>query len=447
MKGKGLAPTARVLIVAAEDSLAGPLADGLDRLGWRTVTARALSSAVVALRDLDIEAAIIDPKGLGSDVGPLSAQLRTAIWPRRLPIIGLGAGDPNLDPSLFDLVLAAEPHPVQTALRLEQLVRVAVSEEEFELRAETFAERGSRLDPPREGDRPLRVLTVGSPAPQFLALSNALQLTEAEVVGAFTAYTAFDYLHDKPFDAVALWGGEDQGEALSIAAGMRRNTRLFHIPTVLYLDTTKDINLSEVFNRGVTDVAAPTASESQTAARIVGLARAYRRQSAIRVALENARGSNLMDKTTGLFTRDLFAAHLARLTAAARERGRDLSVCVLRVGDRPDVAQARDHGWLDRAMPQIGSMVSRLVRAEDTAARLAPEMFALALPATNGGEARLVGERIAAVIGCTAFESTADQPPFVIDFDVGVAQVEPGESAARALERAAEQTPARRAAG
>jgi two-component system cell cycle response regulator PopA len=92
-------------------------------------------------------------------------------------------------------------------------------------------------------------------------------------------------------------------------------------------------------------------------------------------------------------------------------------------------------------------MVSRRVRAEDTAARLAPEMFALALPATNGGEARLVGDRIAAVIGCTAFESAGDQPPFVIDFDVGVAQVEAGESAARALERAAEQTPARRAAG
>jgi two-component system cell cycle response regulator PopA len=444
-----LAPTARVLIVAAEDSLAGPLAEGLDRLGWRTVTARSLAGATAAVRDLEIEAAIVVPEGLGAEVGPLTAQIRTGCWPRRLPIVGLGAGeaDLDLDPSVFDLVLAANPHPVQTALRLEQLVRTAVSEEEFELRSETFAERGARLDPPADGERPLRVLTVGSPAPQFLALSNALQKTEAEVVGAFTAYTAFDYLHDKPFDAVALWGGEDQGEALSIAAGMRRNTRLYHIPTILYLANPKDMNLSEVFNRGVTDVAAPDASEDDTATRIVGLARAYRRATGIRQALENARGSGLMDKTTGLFTRDLFAAHLARLTTAARERNRPLSVCVLRVGDRPEVGKARIGGWLDRAMPQIGSMVSRLVRAEDTAARLAPEMFALALPATPGGEARLVGERIAAVIGCTAFEGAEGDAPFVIEFDVGVAQVDPGESAARALERAAEETVARRAAG
>ncbi len=442
-----MAPTARVLIVAAEDDLAGPLAEGLDRLGWRTVTARSLAGAMAAVRDLEIEAVIVAAGGLEAGAGPLTAQIRTACWPRRLPIVALGAGSPDLDTGLFDLVLSHNPHPVQTALRLEQLVRTAVSEEEFELRTETFAERGARLDRPSDADRPLRVLTVGSPAPQFLALSNALQKTDAEVVGAFTAYTAFDYLHDKPFDAVALWGGEEQGEALSIAAGMRRNTRLFHIPTILYLKSTKDLNLSEVFNRGVTDVAAPEQPEEETAARIMGLGRAYRRATSIRLALENARGSGLMDKVSGLFTRDLFAAHLARLTTATRERNRPLSVCVLRVSERPEVAKARAGGWLDRAMPQIGSMVSRLVRAEDTAARLAPEMFALALPATNGGEARLVGERIAAVIGCTAFEGADGDAPFVIEFDVGVAQVDVGESAARALERAAEETVARRAAG
>ena len=34
---------------------------------------------------------------------------------------------------------------------------------------------------------------------------------------------------------MVLWGGDNQAEALSIAAGMRRNTRLYHIPALLYL--------------------------------------------------------------------------------------------------------------------------------------------------------------------------------------------------------------------
>jgi two-component system cell cycle response regulator PopA len=109
------------------------------------------------------------------------------------------------------------------------------------------------------------------------------------------------------------------------------------------------------------------------------------------------------------------------------------------------VTKARATGWLDKAMPQIGSMIARLVRAEDTAARLGPEVFALALPATAQSQARLVGERIAAVLGCTAFENGDGEPPFVIEFDVGAAKLEPGQTAADALQHAAERSTEREA--
>jgi two-component system cell cycle response regulator PopA len=432
-----LAPHARVLILAESDVAAGPLADGLDRLGWRTVTAREVPGGVAALTDLQIEAAILDLRGTHLDWVVMAARLRAACWPRRLPVIALAPPEAiQLDPT-FDLVLGAAPSPVQVALRLEQLVRGAVAEEEFELRRQTFEERSTVLAVPTEDGEPLQVLVIGSPSPEVLTLTNALTGLDLAVTSAFTAYTAFDYLHERRFDAVVLWGGEDRTDAITIAAGMRRNTRLFHIPTLLYLKDTHDLKLEDVFQRGVTDVAALDTPELETAARVAALARGYRRQSSIRKALESARGSGLMDVSTGLFTRDLFAVHLARLANVSRERNRPLSVCVLRVGDRAELTGLRGGGWLDRALPQVGSMISRLVRAEDTAARLASEVFALALPATNLGHARLVGERIAAVIGCTAFEAGAGRPPFVVEFDVGMAQLEPGESAAQTLERAA----------
>ena len=157
----------------------------------------------------------------------------------------------------------------------------------------------------------------------------------------------------------------------------------------------------------------------------------------VRRALEKARTSGLMDAATGLFTRDLFALHAARLAHAARARGRPLSVCVLKLAERTDVSHARAGGWLDRAIPQIGSMIGRLVRVEDTAARLGPELFALALPATGKASARAAGERIAAVIGCTAFEAGDGKPPFVVDFDIGVADVTSAETVGKALEEAA----------
>jgi two-component system cell cycle response regulator PopA len=291
----------------------------------------------------------------------------------------------------------------------------------------------------------LQILTVGEPAPKFLALTHALRQSGAETTGAFTAFTAFDYLHERAFDAVVLWAGETHAEALSIASGMRRNTRLFHVPTVLYQRVGAEVSLSEAYNRGLSDIAAADTPEADTASRVVALARAFRRETAIRKALDRAKSSGLMDAATGLFTRDLFAAHLSRLAKALEQRNRPLSIAVLRIGERPDLLKLRAEGWIDRAIPQIGSMIGRLVRAEDTAARLAPDVFALALPAATRAAAKTAAERIAAVIACTAFDAGDGETPFTIDFGIGAAEVEAGESPAHALERAAARAMTRKA--
>ena len=431
---KPLAADARILIVSRDEFLTGPLADGLAKLGWPALAARGAAAAAAAVSDRQLEGAIVDLSA-EEDFATLGKRLKEASAPRHLPTIAIGEPNPALEG--FDLILGAPLHPAQAALRLESLVRMAVAEEEFELRRRTFTERGRTLQLPPSSSAPFRILAIGEPAPQFLALSNALSKHGADVVGAFTAYTAFDYLHERPFDAVVLWTGENENEALSIAAGMRRNTRLYHVPTLLYLSEGSKITMAEAFHRGVSDIASPSTPEDETARRVVELARAYRRQSAIRQALEKARSSGLMDAATGLFTRDLFAAHLARLAEAAQERNRALSVCVLKIAESPAIVSARAGGWLDRAIPQIGSMIGRLVRAEDTAARLAPEMFALALPSTPLAAARTAAERITAVIGCTAFDAGDGKSPFVADFEIGVAELEAGDDAAHALEYAA----------
>ena len=426
-----MGPDPRVLVVAETDDLVGPLCRGLDALGWRTLTARSAAAAVAALGDFTLEAAVLDASHPGfPEIAPL---LREAAGDRRLSIIAVGS---QADAPGVDLAMSEPPHPAQAALRIEHLMRAAIAEEEFRLRQATFALQGATLTADTPDPAPLKVLVAGGADPRFIALSNALTAAGAEVVAAPTPYTAFDYLHETTFDAAVLWGAPDHAPALSIAAGMKRNTRLYHIPLVLYLRSAGEINLAELYNRGFADIAAADTPEAETASRVLGLAASHRRHQAIRKALETARGSGLMDGSTGLFTRDLFASHLARLAEGAKSRRRALSVCVLRVADNDSLAHARAAGWLDRAMPQIGAMVSRLVRVEDTAALLAPEVFALALPATPGPAARLAAERIAAVVGCTAFDAGPDRSPFVVEFDVGSAEGSPGESPASVLERA-----------
>lgn len=49
---------------------------------------------------------------------------------------------------------------------------------------------------------------------------------------------------------------------------------------------------------------------------------------------------------------------------------------------------------------------------------------------------RLTAERIAAVIACTAFDAGPNRSPFVVELDVGVAEMQPDETPAALLERA-----------
>ena len=434
----------RVLIVAEDERASGLLADGLVRLGWPCVRARDGETALAAAEDLAPEAVLIAPEGAAA-LADLPRRLKAASAPRRTPVVALAEPQAALDQLGFDLAVAPPAHPAQIAARLESVVRTAVGEEEAELRARTFAALGASPPTAPVDASPLAVLTVGEPAPKFLALSHALASGGAEVTGAFTAYTAFDYLHERAFDAVVLWTGDTHAEALSIAGGMKRNTRLYHIPTILYGREGVEITLKEAFARGLSDVADGSTAPATAAARILSLARAHRRERTAREALERGRGSGLLEASTGLFTRDLFAAHLGRLAKAMPARRRALSVAVLRVDLRPAALHARRSGALERAMPQIGSMLGRLVRVEDTAARLAPDVFALALPGSHRPAAHTAAERIAAVIGCTAFDSGGDEASFTVEFSVGAAEVGRGDTAGGALERAAGRSAARAA--
>ena len=257
--------------------------------------------------------------------------------------MALGRPDAALEHWGFDLALAPPLHPAQAALRLEALVRAAVAEEEFELRGRHLRRARRQLLAPGLSADPLRVLAVGEPAPQFLALSNALRANGARDDGGAHR------LHRLRLSARARrstpWccGPEKPTPrrcrspaacgATRASTTRRRCSTCARAPTVALCRSLQPRRLRRRL--------APRRPKTRRPARVIALARAYRRQTAIRAALEQARGSGLMDAATGLFTRDLFAAHLARLAEASPTRRRPLSVACCASPSGPRSTEAR----------------------------------------------------------------------------------------------------------
>ncbi len=430
---------ARTLVITKTGSEVWRAAADLDAQGFPTVFADCAAGALAAASDLRIDAAIIDCAVPNLDPVMLAASIRAIYATRLVPVLAIGPRELVLDVDFgpASAGLAVPFHPHQLIQRIRGLVRLAVIEREARLRMETFAERGAQFKLPglEIFEAPYEVLFVGDASPWFMNLHTALEQAGANTVATFSSYTAFDYMHERQFDAVVLGAGVEPVRAFGIVAGMRRNARHNHVPALLLAEPGFE-DYDGAYSREVNDILPHDTPFADITARVFELAHDCRRRNALRVAFERGRASGLMDAGTGLFTRDVFASHLLRLVRTARAEQNTLSLAAMRITETPDVARARQSGALDRAIPQIGSMLGRLVRAEDTAGRLSVEVFAIAYPATSLMSARLTADRIASVIGCTAFDGGMDKPPFQVSFHAGVAELLSSETAEAFLSRA-----------
>lgn len=330
------------------------------------------------------------------------------------------------------------PAPLLHA-QFEAQIRVALLEEECARRTATAAELA--LGAPKSAPkRPLKLLYVGAPSASFLALEQALAAQDGAMIAAFSSFSGFDHLHDETFDAVVLNGAEDTATALSLCSALRRNTSLYHMPTMVLIAPGDETSAAAAIERGASAV---TAAHEACGASLAWLFEAIRRERRRQHADHALRAlRDLMgDARTGLFQPAPFQAHLTRLAADHQRDGRPLSMISLRVLPAFGAGQPAEEVWR-RGFGEIASLAQRLLREVDCSAALSRDLIAIALPASNAEAARRSAERIASVAECTAF-AAGDNGAGPLVFERAIVELQPGESGpgllARAL-RAIEQT-------
>lgn len=429
-----------ILILGVSDTVGAHLSHICQQQGFKTIQAKSAESARLVIEDMAIDVILWLSDELILDQDQWDS-LREAAKPRLLPIIAFGKASNHTKGA--NARLAVDCMDAQIGLMIEQKMRECVAEEECILRAQTFkiapfAAFSQNTKPAQT----LRILAIGQPNPNYLALSSWLMSHKVELSAALTSYTAFDFLHDQNFDAVVLMSGTDLSESLSVASGMKRNTRLYHIPIALWGHFPASQQPShDIFTRGIIDLLNEDATVDEVGGRLIEHALSYRRTLSLKEFLSEHRHHAGMDSETGLMGRTLFAEHLSRLVEANKHKNRALSVVIFKISDTDELIKLRAEGKLKQSLPQIGSMISRLIRADDTGGRLSNDIFALALPATSLIRARYVAERVSAVVACTAFDCGNGMPPIVIELETGIAELLHNENASDLLLRAAQLVP------
>ncbi|MBL4616898.1 MAG: diguanylate cyclase [Robiginitomaculum sp.] len=431
--------TAQVLVIADEQGAVFQAAGRLEDRGLPTILAESDETALIAAEDFNVGAVLIDAIGRDPlEIEELCKALKASIPERTLPIIAVSDNVALETSDLLASVLFPPVHPAQLAARVQSVLRLALMEEEVQLRTLTLEELGLKPDTDINSpfdQLPISILFTGGAAPQFISLKNSLETAGVEVTAALTSFTAFDYLHDKTFDVIVLNVLKELEPAFTIASAMRRNTRLFHVPAVMLVNPSSFNEVDEAYARGASDLVSSGHGPEVVRQRILNLASDRRRREQVKQQFEAIKSPAVIDSVSGLFTAQFFAKHLARATDVANKLNRPLSLCVIRAVPPSGTAEAK----VEAARKQFGGMLQHLVRAEDMAARIDPSVFTILMPGGSKQSAQLAAKRIEGVVDCTAFESDDPEKPFQLELEIEVLELQSRETPDHLLDRAIKQ--------
>jgi two-component system cell cycle response regulator PopA len=305
----------------------------------------------------------------------------------------------------FDSMLFAPMHASQIANRVNAMIRLGVMEAEISRRQETLREVfGETLE---LGDlsvnRKFRVLFIGKATPSFMVIVNALQDKGVEVTAAFTSFSAFDYLHGDPFDAVVMNALEQTEPAFSISEAMRRNSKLYHTPTLFLVNGDMFKDHEAAYKHGVRDIIDQKAPSEEISGRIIELANYHRVHEQLKADYSMLSLAVAGDKTGTAYSEKFLRAHLPRLFRDAEKLKTSVSLIGIKLV--PSCKGDVSNEAITSAYCQIANLLTGLVRMQDVVCRIEQNKFIIAFFDTEASAAETIGQRIRSLLDSNIYDA------------------------------------------
>jgi two-component system cell cycle response regulator len=141
----------------------------------------------------------------------------------------------------------------------------------------------------------------------------------------------------------------------------------------------------------------------------------------------------LTDALTGLFNRRYVMGHLERLLTKSGEQKKTFAVLMLDIDHFKHVNDTYGHAAGDEVLREFAHRLSRHMRNFDLVARIGGEEFLAILPDIDLPMAKMVAERLCAVIADEAMVCTPDGAALKITASIGITLASGGNEAVDAV--------------
>lgn len=371
--------------------------------------------------------------------------LRTHYSRSNPPLIGAIKQGAGVDTKLFDSLIFPPAHHSQIASRVNSMVRLQEMEIEITHRVATLSDSfgiDTVFKHSLKG-KEYKILFIGKASPEFMVIINALQDRNVEVIAAFTSFSAFDYLHEHTFDAVIMNALGSSEPALTIGETMRRNSRLYHVPTLFLVDEDMFTEHDMAFERGARDIISTKSSEAEIAGRILELANYHRTHAQLKAEFSDLDFDICIDRQSGAFNAAFFDAHLDRVCKFNQARATSVFSLILTLESQSEVNISQEN--IDKAYAQIGSILKNLVRMNDIVARLENDVYVITFAGLTEPLAESIQKRIMGIVECAAFDSgNAENKSFTLKMKSWIVELEKDEDSADFIQRTRDVIPTQR---
>jgi two-component system cell cycle response regulator PopA len=440
---------AKVLFVECDAPEDAGFISRFAKLGAIGIAASSLDAALQIAQHENFDALVVRERA-----GPalLTPRIRSFAATAQIPVIsivaapglGLQASPAGSNGEAADANLTRLFDERELVVRVQSLSRLATMRGELRRRLESIQRFGGvgKIEMP-ESLSPIsdaRVLIVSSSPEESQEISDALSNQTTVAVARSEAET-IERLEQFDADCVIIAAVWSPDAVVDLCQRLRTDSRRFHLP-VEVVAVSGSFEAGSRLGRHNVEIIDPPWSAALLRARVDGAVRQHRFRRAMLGVFSAARPSGAVDGLTGLFNAEFLLRHLDSQIAEAHLQRRNLTVGILAIAAMNLLQQQFGETMASALLRQVGLVIGRLVRAEDLAARTAGGEFVLVFSDTTVEAASNAARRLADVVECTEFGVGGGEEPVRVGFHLGLAAMEPGDTAVSLLDRVREKSKA-----
>jgi two-component system cell cycle response regulator len=220
-----------------------------------------------------------------------------------------------------------------------------------------------------------------------------------------------------------------QGGGLRLMSDLRSRATTRNAAFVVFRSAKSTASAAMAFDLGANDIVGPATPADELALRLQRQLAMKAQSDQLRASVRDGLRLAVIDPLTGLHNRRYGLAQLQVIAENARANGAMFAVLVADIDRFKSINDRFGHAAGDTVLVEVAQRLRQNLRAGDLVARIGGEEFLIALPNIALPEARLIAERLCAVMAERPFRLNATEE-LPVTLSIGLAISEAGETPA-----------------